>query len=284
VPDGAARPASVSAWMNGTLLGSAPLEVAGPTRLRVNVPDGIVHTLNGIEVRIDRQDHADCGDVPRGWPAQLLGSSEVVLGSAGPVHDFHDFAAAAGQGVTVVMPDARALPYAAVAVAGLFSADTPIRVSYGTIPADGPVLLIGDQAPAGTLPSLKQANGRLVLAAKSGSADIDLPDGGDLTVAQLVEADGRPILWIRPSTQGRVPQSMWLDQGDIAITAADGAITPLSSQRQQLAAMIPLPDDSGWHWFDGKWLLLLVGALIAISVVIWSFRPSVKRAKPGQDV
>jgi hypothetical protein len=175
------------------------------------------------------------------------------------------------------------LPYAAVAIAGLLTADTPIRVSYGTIPADGPVLLVSDHAPDGATPPLRQGGGRLTMAAAGGSATIDLPDDGHQTIAQLVSAGGRPMLWIRPAADGVVPKTLWLDQGDVAIAAADGSITPLSSQRERLAAMMPLPDDSGWHRNYGKWLFALAGVLIALLIVGWSFLPSVKRAKPGQD-
>jgi hypothetical protein len=283
VSDGAPRAASLSAWLNGVLLGSAPLDPAGTTHLDVRVPDGLVHSLNGIEVRVTRQDHSDCGDLPRGWPVQLLGTSEVVLGDAGKIEAFHDFAAAAGQGVTVVVPNAAALPLAGRAVAGLIGGDVPIKVSYGAIPADGPVIYVGDAPPPGSQPSVQIANGRMTLAADKGQADIDLPDAGTQTVAQLLDAGGRPILWVRPAPQAPLPATMWLDQGDVAFVAADGSMTPLSTRHDRLAPLIGPPPPPPWWQQYSHWIFMVTGLLVGILIVVWSFRPSVKKNRLGQD-
>ena len=283
VPDGAPQAASVSAWMNGVLLGSAPLDPAGTTHLDVRVPEGLVHSLNGIEVRVTRQDHADCGNVPRGWPVQLLGTSEVLLGDAGKVEAFHDFAASAGQGVTVVVPDAASLPLAGKAVAGLIGGDVPIKVSYGAIPADGPVIYIGDAPPPGSQSKVQIANGRMTLTADKGQADIDLPDAGTQTVAQLLDAGGRPILWIRPAAQAPLPATMWLDQGNVAFVAADGSVTPLSTDHDRLTPLIGPPPPPPWWQQYSHWIFMVTGLLIGILIVLWSFRPSIKKSKLGQD-
>jgi hypothetical protein len=283
VSDGAPRAASLSAWLNGVLLGSAPLDPAGTTHLDVRVLDGLVHSLNGIEIRVTRQDHSDCGDLPRGWPVQLLGTSEVVLGDAGKIEAFHDFAAAAGQGVTVVVPNAAALLLAGRAVAGLIGGDVPIKVSYGAIPADGPVIYVGDAPPPGIQPAVQIANGRMTLAADKGQADIDLPDAGTQTVAQLLDAGGRPILWVRPAPQAPLPATMWLDQGDVAFVAADGSMTPLSTRHDRLAPLIGPPPPPPWWQQYSQWIFMVTGLLIGILIVVWSFRPSVKKNRLGQD-
>ncbi|PXA83453.1 hypothetical protein DMC47_43430 [Nostoc sp. 3335mG] len=283
VPDGNPHRASLSAWMNGVLLGSVPMADEGATHLDVRVPDGMVHSLNGIEVRVTRQQNSDCGDIPRGFPAQLLGTSEVLLGDAGKLEAFHDFAAASGQGVTVVVPDAATLPLAAKAVAGLVGADVPIKVSYGAIPADGPVLYVGATPPPETTPKIGLANGRITLADDKGQADIDLPDAGTQTLAQLLDANGRPILWVRPATQGPVPATLWLDQGDVAFVSGDGSVTPLSTAHDRLTPLIGPPPPPPWWQTYQHWIFLALGLLVGILIVAWSFRPSIKKAKPGQD-
>jgi hypothetical protein len=281
VPDGAPRRAVVSAIMNGVLLGSAPLDPSGRTRLDVGVPKGLMHSLNGIEVRVTRDDREDCKEERRGWPAQLLPSSEIRLGDAGPAQDFHDFAGAAGNGLTVVVPNAQALPLAAKAVAGLVGGDVPIKVSYGQMPAEGPVLLIADSAPAGTQPKVVQQGDRLHLAAEKGGADLDIPDTG-LTTVQLLDQGKRPILWIRPGRAAPLPATLWLDQGDVAFVAQDGAVSPLSTLRDRLSPPAA-PEPAPWWMPQGKWLFMVIGLLTGILIVAWSFRPSVKRAKPGQS-
>jgi hypothetical protein len=283
VPDGDPRPASLSAWMNGVLLGSVPMAAGGLTHLDARVPDGMVHALNGIEVRVTRRQNEDCGDIPRGFPVQLLGTSEVLLGKAGKLEAFHDFAAAAGQGLTVVLPDASALPLAGKAVAGLVGGDVPIRVSYGAMPADGPVLYIGATPPPGTAPKVGLANGRITLAAGDGQADIDLPDAGTQTLAQLLDAAGRPVLWVRPAAQGPAPATLWLDQGDVAFVSGDGSVTPLSTAHDRLTPLIGPPPPPPWWQVYQHGIFLGLGLLVGLLIVAWSFRPSIKRARPGQD-
>ncbi len=283
VPDGAPRAASLSAWMNGFLLGSTALDHAGTTHLEVSVPDGSVHTLNGIEVRVTREDRANCGDVPRGWPVQLLGTSHVLLGTAGKVDAFHDFAAATAQGVTVVVPNVAALPLAGRAVAGLVGGDVPIRVAYSTVPAEGPVIYVGEAPPPGTRPALQVTNGEMILTDGAGQAGITLPDAGTQTIVQLLDAGGRQILWIRPAADGLVPASMWLDQGDVAVVAADGSMTPLSTRHDRLTPLIGPPPPPPWWQTYSSWIFMAAGLLIGILIVIWSFRPSVKKAKLGQE-
>lgn len=270
---------AVAVSINGALLGSAPLHTGGRTKLRVRVPQGAGHSLNGIAIVLTRDRADDCGGDPLSWPAQLLGSSKVLLRDAAPLRDFHDLAARTGKGVSVVLASPAQLPLAARAVASLVAADAPIRVSYGAIPASGPVVVVADQAPAGVTPPLVTRGGRLVLAAPRADFSLDLPRDPAVTVAQMVEQGGRPLLWIRP---GRfIPASMWLDQGDVALVAASGAVSALSSTRPALAAN-ELPADPAAGWLARWWWLVLAGVLLAAAVIAWSFLPSIKRPRPGQ--
>ncbi|WP_457313359.1 hypothetical protein [Sphingomonas sp. UYAg733] len=273
---------SISAWFNDIMLGSAPLDRSGRTRLDVPIPEGSTHSLNGVAVRITRGRRDDCGDTPRGWPAQLLGSSEVRLRAAGPARDFHDFARASHDGVTVVVPGPGALPLAAKVVAGLLDRTVPISVSWGRIPDAGPYILIADAPPPGATPPLGTLDGRLMLTSADGEADFDLPDAGESTVAQLFESGGRVILWIRPAKSG-VPQTIWLDQGNVALIAADGVVTPISTVRKRLVPAIVRPDTLPWWDANRRLLMAIAGLLAAIAIAAWSFRPSVKKPRPGQE-
>ena len=46
----------------------------------------------------------DCRFLPQGYPAQILGSSTVVLSPAGTAHDFADLATRWTDGVEVMVP------------------------------------------------------------------------------------------------------------------------------------------------------------------------------------
>lgn len=282
VPDGTGRPAIASAWMNGTLLGSTALKDNGPTRLQVAVPDGLARTINGVEVRITREMRADCGDRPRGWPAQLLGSSEVLTTPSQAKSDFSDFAAALGDGVTVVVPNPQSLAIAARAIAGLVGPTVPIRVSYGTIPTSGPVVFVGTDAPAGATSLLTQNGGQLSLAGGKGGEHFSVPYSSAMTTVQLLEADGRSVLWIKPAASGASPKAMWLSRGNVAFVAQDGNVTAFTTARDRLEdVQAPRPVEENRPW--SKWWWIGLGGLLAAAIALWSFRPSVKRAKPGQS-
>lgn len=271
----------VSAWLNGTMLGSAPIDSSGITRLRVAARGDLTNSMNSLTVRIDRPAQGDCGDAHLAMPAQLLASSKVELGSVEAVEDFHDFASASADGLTIVLPDAASLPLAARAVAGLISVNVPIKVSFEAAPADGPAIFIGSSPPPGTTPPLQLANGRMVLASSESGAQLDLPQSPTDTIVQLLPGDGGPLLWIRPSPSGSVPATLWLNQGNIAIVNPAGTVQALSTNRPRLAAPTEIEPQSWWDRNAWK-IFLAAGLLLGTGLVAWALRPSVKRARPGQ--
>lgn len=280
VTDG--RADRISAWLNGMMLGSAPVHSSGITNLKVRARDGLTNAMNNVVVRIDRPAQGDCGDAQLAMPAQLLATSKVELGAVEAIEDFHDFASASADGVTVVMPNAAAIPLAARAVAGLISANVPITVSFGAVPASGPAIVIAATAPVGTTPRLQLAGGRMALDDGDGGNRLDLPQSPSDTVAQLLSREGGPILWIRPAASGAVPANLWLNQGDVAIVNPAGIVQALSTTRPRLAAPVEVEPASWWDRNSWK-LFLALGAVLGIGLIAWSLRPSVKRARPGQS-
>lgn len=273
----------VSAWLNGTMLGSAPIDRSGITRLRVAVRGDLTNSMNSLTVRIDRPAQGDCGEAHLAMPAQLLASSKVELGGVESVEDFHDFASASANagGVTIVLPDPASLQLAARVVAGLISIKVPIKVSFGAIPAQGPVVVIGSAPPADTRPPLQLANGRMILASSESGAQLDLPQTQTDTVVELLERDGRPLLWVRPAPSGAVPATLWLNQGNVALVNPAGTIQALSTNRPRLAAPAEIEPQSWWDRNAWK-VFLAAGLLLGIGLVIWASHPSAKRVRPGQ--
>lgn len=271
----------VSAWLNGMMLGSAPIDRSGITHLKVSARGELTNSINSLTVRIDRPAQGDCGDAHLAMPAQLLVSSKVELGGVEPIEDFHDFASASAGGVTIVLPDAASLPLAARAVAGLISVNVPIKVSFGPIPSEGPVIFIGGAPPPGTTPPLQLANGRMVLASSESGAKLDLPQSPSDTIVQLLQSEGRPLLWVRPAPSGAIPATLWLNQGNVALVNAAGTVQALSTNRPRLAAPTEIEPQSWWDRNAWK-IFLAAGLLLGASLVVWALRPSVKRARPGQ--
>ncbi len=60
--------------------------IGEPTRLDFALPDGLVGTIANIRAVVQRRSaQGDCRFEPQGYPAQILGSSAVVLSTAEPV-------------------------------------------------------------------------------------------------------------------------------------------------------------------------------------------------------
>ena len=279
VADG--RADRLSAWLNGAMLGSTPISNSGITHLELRARKGMTNTINTIAVRIDRPAQGDCGDAHLAMPAQLLSSSRVILGDVEEIRDFHDFASASADGVTVVMPNPAMLPLAAKAVAALLGANVPVTVSYGAIPAKGPAIVIAQNPPPGTKLPLSLANGRVQLTNSESGEQLDVPQSPTDTVVQLLNGQGGPLLWIRPAQSGAIPATMWLDQGDVAIVNPAGTVRALSTSRSRLNAPTAVEPQSWWD--RNAWIVYLAAGLaIGLGLLFWALRPSVKRAKPSQ--
>jgi hypothetical protein len=110
-PDGAGEKAVASVFVDDRLLGSTVAAVGEPTRFDLALPDGLAGTMMNVRVVVQRRSaQGDCRFEPQGYPAQILGSSSVVLTEAtGTPHDFADLAAWWANGIEVWLP-CRAAP------------------------------------------------------------------------------------------------------------------------------------------------------------------------------
>ena len=82
-PDGAGEKAVVSAFVNERLLGSTVAATGEATHLDLPLPDGLVGTIANVRAVIQRDSaQGDCRFEPQGYPAQILGSSSLVLDQA----------------------------------------------------------------------------------------------------------------------------------------------------------------------------------------------------------
>lgn len=271
-PDASAANAFVSVRLNGTLLATAPADPKGPTWLHIDdVPDGLVSARNSIEVRVTRQHRQDCGDVPLRYPTQLLGASAVRFGGAPAVSDFFQLGPDFHSGVTVVVPNAAALPLAAKAVGGLAGQDALITVSYGRIPDTGPVILVSRTPPPGSHPWLDFAGNNMKLVDQAGRVRLTMSQLQTLTTAQLLNVSGRPVLWLRPGDRAPVPAALWLDRGDVAFIGASGVVLAVATGRDSLYRVTGGGDSAGgffsqtWVWIA---LIAFAALLIALFVVL----------------
>lgn len=286
-PDGAGAKAVVSAFINERLVGSTVAATDGPTHLDLPLPAGLVGTIANLRVVVERDiAQGDCRFGPQGYPAQILGSSALVLGSAGgTAYDFSDLTPRFVRGVDVMVPAAAADEAARVLgllaqVANQLSPDTaPLNVAYvsaGKAPVpEGPFIAVSDMPPAGANPHVRFDRGRVAVIDQSGHTLLDLGGFNGGAVAQVLQVGDTPGLWIKPlAADGAapLPPELRLDHGDVAFVDDKGVALAMSTERDTLVK-ISYPDQVSWltvadrfrSWIiAGLWLLATAALLLTL--------------------
>ena len=248
-PDGAGEKAVVSAFVNERLLASTVAAIGEPTRLDFALPDGLVGSVANIRTVIQRRSsQGDCRFEPQGYPAEILGSSSVILTPAGPVaHDFSDLATLWANGVEVLVPSSTSehplsiLASLADILNALSKESAPIEVKYigrGTGPTpDAPFIAVSNSPPVGAEQRVRFDRGRVAIADRYGDTLLDIGGLATGAVAQIVTSNTFPGLWIRSlSSDGSLPvsPSVSLDRGDVAFLDRTGVALALSTERDTL--------------------------------------------------
>jgi hypothetical protein len=248
-PDGSGEKAVVSAFVNERLLASTVAAIGEPTRLDFALPDGLVGSVANIRMVIQRRSsQGDCRFEPQGYPAEILGSSSVILSVEGSVaHDFSDLATLWINGVEVMVPSSIAAhPLSVVAalanvLSALSTESAPIVVKYigdGAAPApDAPFIAVSNVPPIGAEQRVRFDRGRVAITDRAKNTLLDI---GGLTagaVVQIVTSNDHSGLWIKPlSNDGSLPAppAVNLDRGDVAFLDKTGIALALSTERDTL--------------------------------------------------
>jgi hypothetical protein len=286
-PDGAGEKAVVSVFVNERLLGSTVAATGEATHLDLLLPDGLVGTNANIRVLVQRDSaQGDCRFEPQGYPAQILGSSSLLLKSAdGAPHNFSDLTSHFGHGLELRLPfaasDQPALVLGLVAeIANQLSADlAPISVDFvaaGSAAApDAPFIAVGDAPPAGTTPRVLFDRGRVAVTDHSGRTLLDLGGFTGGAVAQIVASGDYPGVWLKPlAADGALPApaEIRLDHGDIAFIDGNGVALAMSTEHDSVV-QISYPDHVSWltvaerfrSWIiAGLWLLATAALLLTL--------------------
>jgi hypothetical protein len=286
-PDGAGEKAVVSVFVNERLLGSTVAASGEPTHLDLLLPDGLVGTIANVRALVQRDSaQGDCRFEPQGYPAQILGSSSIMLESAdGAPHDFSDLTSHFARGLELRLPPAAAdqpgLVLGLVSeVVNQLSADiAPISVNFvaagSAAGPDAPFIAVSDVPPAGTMPRVRFDRGRVAVTDRSGRTLLDLGGFVGGAVAQIVTAGDNPGLWIKPlSADGSVPapSDLHLDHGDVAFVDSNGVALAMSTERDTVVR-ISYPDHVSWltvaerfhFWIiAGLWLFATAALLLTL--------------------
>jgi hypothetical protein len=284
-PDGTGEKAVVSAFVNERLLASMVAAIGEPTRLDIPLPDGLVGTVANIRAVIQRRGaQGDCKFEPQGFPAQILGSSSIIVSPAGSVaEDFSDLASLWADGVEVLVPASTAVrPLTVVGMLAdvlnaLSNESAPIVVKYvdpNIPPVPGaPFLGVGDEAPTGATQRVRFDRGRVVITDRADRTRLDVGGLATGAVAQIVTSGAYPGLWIKPLTSdGSLPVSpaVYLDRGDVAFLDKTGVALALSTERDTLLR-IAYPDQGSWLTSLGRFRPWIVGAVWGLLTIVLLF-------------
>jgi cellulose synthase subunit len=288
-PDGAGEKAVVSAFVNERLLASTVAAIGEPTRLDFALPDGLVGSVANIRAVVQRRSsQGDCRFEPQGYPAEILGSSQIVLSQAGPMaRDFSDLATLWASGIQIQLPvSAAERPLSVLAslsevLSALSSRTTPIDVRYvdgkAPVPPTAPFISVAKASPAGAVQRVSFDRGRVAVTDRN---DRVLLDVGGLTtgaVAQIVTSNGHPGLWIRPlSGDGSLSSApaINLDRGDVAFLDKNGVALALSTERDTLLRIAYVDQTTWTNYLDRfwPWIVGTAWALATISLLIMAQR------------
>jgi hypothetical protein len=274
-PDGAGEKAVVSVFVNERLLGSTVAATADVTHLDLALPDGLVGTIANVRVLIQRDSAAgDCRFEPQGYPAQILGSSALLLTSAaGVAHDFSDLTARFSQQVELLLPASaadqpqRMLGLVAEVVAQLSPDITPVTVNFfasdnAPVP-NAPFIAVSDAPPAGAAPRVRFDRGRVAVSDRTGRTLLDLGGFVGGAVAQVVTADGQHGIWIKPMAEDDAlpnPADVHLDHGDVAFIDGNGVALAMSTERDTVV-QVSYPDEVSWLSVAGRFRSWIIAGL-----------------------
>jgi hypothetical protein len=282
-PDGAGERAVVSVFINERLLGSSVAKLDEPTRFDLRFLDGLIGTIANVRVIVQRPSaQGDCRFEPQGYPAQILGSSFVMLTAAAPrPHDFSDLVARWAHGLEILIPAAAAeqpehvLGLLSLVLSALSPEAAVITVRFiaaGAVPSPGgPFISIGDAPPVGVTPRARFDRGRVVVVDRSDRTVLDLGGFAAGAVAQVVMAGEHPGLWIKPlAADGSVPSpaDFRLDRGDVAFIDKAGVALAMSTERETLVR-IAYPDQVSWITVAERFRSWIIGGLWLLGTFVF---------------
>lgn len=293
-PDSAGEKAVVSVFVNEKLLESAVAAQGEPTRIDIPLPNGLVDTIANIRAVVQRRSaQGDCRFEPQGYPAQILGSSAIILAPAGAVHDFADLSTQWGNGVAVMAPPAAAkqpekfLSLLASMVGNLTPELAPISVMFvdnaTAAKPTGPFIVVSELPPNGSDPHVHFDRGRVEVKDRSGHTLLDLGGFASGAVAQLVRSEEFPGIWIKPlAADGTLPSPplLRLGRGDVAFIDEKGTALSMSTDRDTVVRVFYV-DQVSWTTVAKRFQSWIVGAIWLFVTFIFLFiLQRIRRRRP----
>jgi hypothetical protein len=257
------------------LLGSTVAATGEATHLDLLLPDGLVGTIANVRVLIQRDSaQGDCRIEPQGYPAQILGSSALVLADANATpHDFSDLTSRFSQRLEILLPEVagdrpdRMLDMVTEVAAQLSPDAAPLAIDFipgGSAPQpDQPFIVVSDTPPEGAAPRVRFDLGRVAVTDHAGRRLLDLGGFVGGAVVQIVAAGDYPGLWIKPLSADQsmpTPKDIHLYHGDVAFVDGDGVALAMSTERDTVVR-ISYPDQVSWLSVAGRFRPWIIAGL-----------------------
>lgn len=297
-PNGDGEKAVVSAFLNERLLGSTVAATGEATHLDLAVPEGLIGVVGDLRVVVERDSaQGNCRFEPQGYPAQILGSSAVLLEKTdGAAHDFADLTPRFARGFEILLPARTAdQPLQVLGlvseIANQLSPDTAafdVRfVATGSAPVpDAAFVAVSDMPPADTAPHVRFDRGRVAVMDREGRTLLDLGGFVGGAVAQIVSAGDTAGLWLHPmAADGNLPAptQFRLDHGDVAFIDGKGVALAMSAERDNVVK-ISYPDEVSWLTVAERFRSWIIGGfwLLATAILLLGLQRMFRR-RPAQS-
>ena len=281
--------ATVSVFLNDTLLGNRPVDEDGPVSINFSVPKGLVGRDNQLLVLVQRQtEGGNCLFAPQGYPVQILPESRFLLGDAPDAgHDFYLMRQLFGEGAALVLAPgtdaAAALPWLAVLGGALLPDNVRLDIAETVEAAAQPFIYVGPDAPAGAKPAVRFDQGAVVIQDSDGSTLYEGDGIDDIGLVQIISANGEKGIWIRPGA-GAAPEPgmdrpLILDRGNFAIIDDKGLVVAASSDRSDLVQVV-YPNQVSMAQIFAKYRPWIIGAAwLLITALIIRFLLGLYRSR-----
>jgi hypothetical protein len=274
--------ATLTAYLNDTILGSRPLKSGDPERMTFDVPEGLISRDNALRVLIQRQpEGGGCVYKVQGYPAQILPGSTFELSAASERNatDFFRLSQQFLNGVDLVVDQGMTMSQGeilewTVGIAGSILPDgarVAMKGSIGALNGTTPFIIISKETPEGANSDITLDDGAIEIRDAAGNVMFDGQDLDRLGIVHIVTVNGADGLWIRPGS-GPAPvlsdrNPLVLDRGNLALIDDSGIVVATSTLTRDLLSVV-YPDQTSVMQILAKYRPWIVGGLWAVLTLL----------------
>ncbi|GGF19924.1 membrane protein [Aliidongia dinghuensis] len=279
-PDPADTAPVASVSLNDTLLRAEKVASGGVTRMIAQIPPYVLRANNTLKVSIQRAGAAgDCRLAPRGFPAQMLPTSRLVLSERQIKNQFFALEPRFARRGIVAVPQRylthplASLPLVEKFLVALGFTPQSIRLAVldeNTLFQPDDAFVAFDHELMGVVKRATLDSHGLAVATSDGKPVVSAAGTADMVLAQIVDYANQPGVAVDTPPSGALPEIQLpsLSNGDLALVDRQGLIAELGGTDQYQAALrqaIYAPSAVFFRY--QPWILSGLGLLSALIVM-----------------